>query len=77
MVNEGNGIHNLKSSSGSGTVINYGSDFLTSYGSGSTTLDKSRIRPLGGINRIEGKTSLSKLLPGYVCSSGSVIAIRI
>jgi hypothetical protein len=30
-------IHNFKSSSGSGTVINYGSgsDFLTSYGSGS------------------------------------------
>jgi hypothetical protein len=31
-------IHNFISSSGSGTVINYdsGSDFLTSYGSGST-----------------------------------------
>jgi hypothetical protein len=30
-------IHNFTSSSGSGTVINYGSgsDFLTSYGSGS------------------------------------------
>ncbi len=47
MFNEGNQIHNFKSSSGSGTVINYGSgsDFLTSYGSsgsgsgsGSTTL---------------------------------------
>ncbi len=39
--NEGNQIHNLISSSGSGTVINYGSgsDFLTSYGSrsGSTS----------------------------------------
>ncbi len=39
---EGNQIHNFISSSGSGTVINYGSssDFLTSYGSGSgsTTL---------------------------------------
>ena len=38
MFNEGNQIHNLMSSSGSGTVINYGSgsgsDFLTSYGSG-------------------------------------------
>jgi hypothetical protein len=38
MCNEGNQIHNLISSSGSGTVINYGSgsgsDFLTSYGSG-------------------------------------------
>jgi hypothetical protein len=38
MFNEGNQIHNLISSSGSGTVINYGSgsgsDILTSYGSG-------------------------------------------
>ena len=37
MFIEGNQIHNLMSSSGSGTVINYGSDsgsdFLTSYGS--------------------------------------------
>ncbi len=35
--NEGNQIHNFISSSGSGTVISYGSgsDFLTSYGSGS------------------------------------------
>ena len=39
MFNEGNHIHNFMSSSGSGTVINYGSDsdFLTSYGSGSTS----------------------------------------
>jgi hypothetical protein len=38
MLNEGIQIHNSISSSGSGTVINYrsGSDFLTSYGSGST-----------------------------------------
>ncbi len=39
MFNEGNQIHNFMSSSGSGTVINYGFgsgfDFLTSYGSGS------------------------------------------
>ncbi len=39
MINEGNQIHNFISSSGSGTIINYGfgssSDFLTSYGSGS------------------------------------------
>jgi hypothetical protein len=37
MFNEGNQIHNFMSSSGSGTVIYYGSgsDFLTSYGSGS------------------------------------------
>jgi hypothetical protein len=38
ILNEGNQIHNFKSSSGSGTVINYGSgsgsDFLTNYGSG-------------------------------------------
>ena len=36
MFDEGNQIHNFMSSSGSGTVINYGSgsDFLTSYGSG-------------------------------------------
>ena len=35
MFNEGNQIHNFMSSSGSRTVINYGSgtDFLTSYGS--------------------------------------------
>jgi hypothetical protein len=41
MLNEGTGnqIHNFIFSSGSGTVINYGSgsDFLTSYGSGSTS----------------------------------------
>ncbi len=38
MLNEGNQIHNFISISGSGIVINYGSDsdFLTSYGSGST-----------------------------------------
>ncbi len=39
MLNEGTQIHNFISSSGSGTVINYGSgsDFFTSYGSGSTS----------------------------------------
>jgi hypothetical protein len=37
MLNEGNQRHSCISSSGSGTVINYGSgsDFLTSYSSGS------------------------------------------
>ncbi len=37
MLSEGNQIHNFISSSGSGTVMNYGSgsDSLTSYGSGS------------------------------------------
>jgi hypothetical protein len=36
LFNEENQIHNFMSSSGSGTLINYGSgsDFLTSYGSG-------------------------------------------
>ncbi len=39
MLNEGNQIHNFIFSCCSGTVINYGSgsDFLTSYGSGSTS----------------------------------------
>ncbi len=39
MFNERNQMHNFISSSGSGTVINYGSGsvFLTSYGSGSTS----------------------------------------
>ncbi len=39
MLIEGKQIHNFISSSGSGTVINYGSgsDFSTSYGSGSTS----------------------------------------
>jgi hypothetical protein len=43
MLNEGNQIHNFISSSGSGTVINYGSgsDFLTSYGSGSHSGSRS------------------------------------
>ena len=38
-VNEGNQIPNFISSSGSGTVIHYGSgsDFLTNYGSDSTS----------------------------------------
>jgi hypothetical protein len=39
MLNEGNQIHSFIFSSSSGTVINYGSgsDFLKSYGSGSTS----------------------------------------
>ncbi len=45
MLNEGNQIHNFISSSSSGTVINYGSgsDFLTSYGSGSIIMIKTRL----------------------------------
>ncbi len=50
MFIEGNQIHNFMSSSGSGTLINYGSgsDFLTSYGSGSgsTTLPLRVCRPV-------------------------------
>jgi hypothetical protein len=39
ILNEENQIHNFISSSGSGTIINYGSgsDFLKSYGSGSAS----------------------------------------
>ncbi len=49
MLKEGNKIHKFISSSGSGTVINYGSgsDFLTSYGSSSgsgSTCQKLRFR---------------------------------
>jgi len=42
MLSEGNQIHNFMSSSGSGTVINYGSgsDFLTSYSSGSVSANQ-------------------------------------
>ena len=47
MFIEVNQIHNFMSSSGSGTVINYGSgsNFLTSYGSGSgsTTLQATLV----------------------------------
>ncbi len=46
VLNEGNQIHNFMSSSGSGSVINYGSDsssdFLTSYSSGSGSGSKSQ-----------------------------------
>jgi hypothetical protein len=44
MLNEVNQIHNFMSSSGSGSVINYGSgsDFLTSYSSGSGSGSKSQ-----------------------------------
>ncbi len=44
MLNEGNQIHNFMSSSGSGSVINYGSGsyFLTSYSSGSGSGSKSQ-----------------------------------
>jgi hypothetical protein len=46
-LNEGNQIHNFISSYGSGTVINYGSgsDFLTSYGSGSGSTSQNDTVP--------------------------------
>ncbi len=44
ILDEGNQIHNFISSSGSGTVINYGSgsgsDFLTSNGSSSGSISQ-------------------------------------
>ncbi len=48
MLNEGNQIHNFISSSGYGTVINKGScsDFLTSYGSGSSSTSQNVTVPL-------------------------------
>ena len=61
MLNEGNQKHNFISSSGSGTVINYGSgsDFLTSYGSygsgsGSTTLPGGVLRDVAHGNGLVG-----------------------
>ncbi len=46
IFNEGNKIHSFISSSGSGTVINYGSgsEFLTCYGSGSISTTLAMIR---------------------------------
>jgi hypothetical protein len=48
MLNEGNQIHNFISSSGSGTIINYGSgsDYLTSYGSGSASTSQKVTVPV-------------------------------
>jgi hypothetical protein len=37
MLNEGNQIHNFISSSGTVIIYGSGSDFLTNYGSGSTS----------------------------------------
>jgi hypothetical protein len=61
MLNEGNQIHNFISSSGSGTLVYYGSgsDFLTSYGSGSgsygsgsTTLSSTVIYCVPGVGPV-------------------------
>jgi hypothetical protein len=58
MFNEGNQIHNFMSSSGSGTVINCGSgsDFLTSYGSGSSSTSQ-KVR-YGSYGSGSGSTTL-------------------
>ncbi len=73
MFNEGNQTHNFMSSSGSGTVINYGSgsDFLTSYGSGSTTLGAGSIPHLGGkILNLSGPRSENRQW-GDICPNAS------
>jgi hypothetical protein len=61
MFIEVNQIHNFMTSSGSGTVINYGSgsgsDFLTTYGSGSTTLITALCIMGGGWSR-ETRTAI-------------------
>ncbi len=71
--NEGNQIHNFISSSGSGTVIKYGSgsgsDFLTSYGSGSgSTCQKVTVpvpqRCFQDISSAKANTSCAK--PSFV-----------
>jgi hypothetical protein len=47
ILNEGNQTHNFMSSSGSGTIINYGSgsDFLTCYGSSSGSTSQKVTAP--------------------------------
>ncbi len=62
MLNEGNQIHNFISSSGSGTLINYGSgsEFLTSYGSGSGSTSQKVTIPVPVPQRC-----ISVLLTGY------------
>ncbi len=59
MFIEVNQIHNFMSSSGSGTVINYGSgsDFFTTYGSGSTTLITA-LCIMGGGGSLEPRTAI-------------------
>jgi hypothetical protein len=61
MLNEGNQIHNFISSSGSGTVINYGSgsDFLVNYGSGSGS-GSTRQKSYGSYGSGSGSTTLQK-----------------
>ncbi len=63
MFNEGNQIHNFMSSSGSGTVINYGSgsDFLTSYGSGSGSTSQKVTVPTVPVPTTTLTTKLKKI----------------
>jgi hypothetical protein len=51
ILDEGDQIHNFISSSGSGTVINYGSgsDFLTSYGSSSGSTSQKVTVPVSTV----------------------------
>ncbi len=62
MFIEVNQIHNFMSSSGSGTVVNYGSgsgsDFLTTYVSGSTTLITALCIMGGGGGSREPRTAI-------------------
>ncbi len=63
-LNEGNQIHNVISSSGSGTVIIYGSgsDFLTSYGSDSGSVSTNQ--GYGSYGSGSGPTTLLQAI-GY------------
>ncbi len=63
MLNEGNQIHHFISSSGTGTVINYGSgsDFLTSYGSGSGSTSQKVTVPTVPVPQL-GKTELTSAI---------------
>ncbi len=70
MFIERNQIHNFMSSSGSGTVINYGSgsgyDFLTSYGSGSGSTSQKVTVPTVPVpvpQHCENRLTLSLIAP--------------
>jgi hypothetical protein len=76
MLNVGNQIHNFISSSVSGTVINFGfgSDFLTSYGSGSGPLVK-KLRSYGfgsGFTTLFFFLPVDLLLLMYIVTSHSL-----
>jgi hypothetical protein len=67
MFNEGNQINNFMSSSGSGTVINYGSgsDFLTSYGSGSGSTSQKVTVPTVPVPVPQHWLNFKLLLPAW------------